>query len=178
MTLNKSNCSISICFHPACLCLTGLGGSAFMFMDSLVWAFPRALDVYVPFVTLTSQSLWKCWYWRLLQGNSNRIQRRKNPSLNSMFPSLKTVKRTAWKTHRKCYFKFLLEDLEFPFKAAHLPTSVLSQGWGLPALSASSEHRMHQQLWAQPVGCLLLCLLLLSGSFSRAGFASNQGFCH
>lgn len=27
---------------------------AFMFIDSIVWAFPRGLDVYVPFGTLTS----------------------------------------------------------------------------------------------------------------------------
>lgn len=72
---------------------------------------------------------------------------------------------------------FVLEDLEFPLKAARLPTSVLSQSRGLPALSDNSKHGMHQQLWAEPVGCLLLCLLLVSGSFSREIFASNQGFC-
>lgn len=56
MTLNKSHHSTSVCFHSVCLCLTGLGGSAFMFIDSLVWAFRKGLDVYVPFVTLTSSA--------------------------------------------------------------------------------------------------------------------------
>jgi len=54
MTLNISHPSFCVSGHLAHLCLSFVRLRAFMFTDSLVWAFPKGLDVYVPFGTLIS----------------------------------------------------------------------------------------------------------------------------
>lgn len=171
MTLNKSHRSISVCFHPACLCLTGLG-LCFHVLDSLVWAFPRALDVYVPFGTLTSSVSLKILEItaRKQQQDPEKAGRISHSTRCSHF---KNSKEDSTKNPQEMLIALCLYGRiwSFPSRLTHLPTSVLaragvSQSW-VTTLSTGCIS-----------GCLLLCLLLVSGSFSRTIFASNQGFCH
>lgn len=144
-----------------------------MFTDSLAWAFPRGLAVYVPFETLTSSvSLKNANFRDYCKETAIGFRAgRKSLSNNSTFPFFKRVKRTAHK--KKSQAKLIALCLycrisSFPSRlTVRLPTSVHSQGSGLPVLDARYISICRQNLLT---GYCYVFLLVVSQSPSQGQY--------